>query len=283
MPSPFIRRCRSAGAALGLAVALPLCVASSAHAEETQECGRIGIEYSADRGQHWFSGGLIMQDAPATRIDVRLKGEPAADCQYVISLASYSTEGPAWKTSGTQKFLGWDTVVLTGDLAQTALDVAEFTPKCFGQIDLYSGDRKFDGTDAPLPHYPDAQIGSNLIAHWNGGTDCATTPPTDSPSPTTTPTTSPSPSGTPTTVPTEPAPSSTTVSVTPTTSESTTTTTAAAGPDEPPTNSTIRGTLASTGSDSTATIVTALAATVLVAAGGSMYLFTRRRRQRSVI
>lgn len=293
MPSLFHRRSRSAAAVLGLAVALPLCGAGSAHAHDAHSCDRIGIEYTSDRGQHWFNGGVIAGEAPATRVDVRLKGEPAEGCQYVVSLASYSTEGPNWASSGTQKFLGWDSVVLTKDLAQTVLDVSAATPECFGQIDLYSGDRKYDGTDAPVPHYPDSQIGSHLIAHWNGGAACTpappvtptpeaptTTPPATTPPPGT-PTPSagtPSPSGTPTATSPVPTPSETPAESTPTPSASTTPP-AAATPDEPPTDSTVPGTLASTGSDSTATLVTTLAATVLVAVGVGLYVFTRRRRQ----
>ncbi|MFD6529915.1 LPXTG cell wall anchor domain-containing protein [Streptomyces sp. NPDC060184] len=292
MPSHFLRRSRSAAAVLGLAVALPLCGAGSAHAHDAHSCDRIGVEYTSDRGQHWFSSGVIAGDAPATRVDVRLKGEPAAGCQYVLSLASYSTEGPNWASSGTQTFLGRDSVVLTKDLAQTVLDVSAFTPECFGQIDLYSGDRAYDGTDAPVPHYPDSQIGSHLIAHWNGGAACTpappvtptpdapTTPPaaTPTPGPTTPVADTPSPSSTPTTTTPAPAPSETPAESTPTPAASTTPP-AAATPDEPPTDSTVPGTLASTGSDSTTTLVTTLAATVLVAVGVGLYVFTRRRRQ----
>lgn len=293
MLSPFLRRSRSVAAVLGLSAVLPLCGAVSAQARDAHACDRIGIEYTADRGQHWLSGGSIAQEAPATRIDVRLKGQPAEGCQYAISLASYSTEGPDWKSSGTQEFLGWDTTVLTRDLAQTALEVTDFAPECFGQIDLYSGDRKYDGKDAPVPHYPDSQIGDHLIAHWNGGTACAPTPPTDTPPPvptTTTPATTPpaattpppagtpTPSETPGTVPPAPTPSETPAGGTPSPSASTTPP-AATTPDEPPTSSTVPGTLAETGSDSTTTLVTALAATTLVAIGVGLFVFTRRRRQ----
>ncbi|MGW2282321.1 LPXTG cell wall anchor domain-containing protein [Streptomyces sp. NPDC001770] len=293
MPSQFLRRSRGAAAVLGLSVALPLCGAASAQAHEANRCGSIGVEYTADRGQHWFSGGVIAQEAPATRIDVRLKGEPAEGCQYVVSLASYGTEGPNWAVSGTQTFLGWDSVVLTRDLRQTVLDVSAFTPECFGQIDLYSGDRKYDGKDAPVPHYPDSQIGSHLIAHWNGGSACTVTPPMDTPptgTPTTPPATTPTPdtttpppvdtpppSTTPTTVPPAPAPSTTPATDTPSPSASTTPP-AAATPDEPPTSSTVPGTLASTGGDSTTTLVTTLGAITLVAIGVGLYVFTRRRR-----
>ncbi|MFD9292505.1 LPXTG cell wall anchor domain-containing protein [Streptomyces sp. NPDC060030] len=275
MSSSIVRRCCSATATLGFAVFLPLSAASSVHAADRQECSDIGIEYTADRGQHWLAGGAIEQEKPATRVDVRLKGEPAAGCQYVLSLASYSTEGPDWPTSGTQKFLGSDTVTLTRDLAQTVLEVTDFAPECFGQIDLYSGDRKFDGKDAPLPHYPNGQMGSALIAHWNGGTECEAAPPSSSPSPSATtpaPSASPSPSTTP-----APSPSSS-VSVTPSPAESSTTPTEAF-PIQPPTRSTVPGTLASTGSDNTTSLAAALSAAVLLVAGGGMYLLTRRRRQ----
>ncbi|MEU3694639.1 LPXTG cell wall anchor domain-containing protein [Streptomyces griseoviridis] len=281
MPSRFNGRCRGAAVVLGLTVALPLCAGTPAHAEDAKDCGRVGVEYTADRGQHWLTSGRITQDAPVTRIDVRLKEEPAQGCRYAVSLASYSTEGPTWETSGTQTFLGSDTVVLTKDLAQSALDVSAFAPECFGQIDLYSGDRTYDGVDAPLPHYPVGQMDDSLIAYWNGGTECATPPPADSPAPT--PGASTPPGATPGTTPPAPSPSGTpdtpapATSAPPAPSPSSTTPRAAVVPG-PSTHSTVPGTLASTGSDSGTTTALTLTAAALVGLGGGAYLLARRRR-----
>ncbi|MEU8921474.1 hypothetical protein AB0D10_11155 [Kitasatospora sp. NPDC048545] len=84
-------------------------------------------------------------------------------CDYKVSLASYSTEGPTFAASGTQTFLGSATVTLNRENPQATLDISAYLPKCFGQIDLYPGDQKFDGHSNPLPHYPDIVLPDHLI------------------------------------------------------------------------------------------------------------------------
>ncbi|MGR7002744.1 hypothetical protein ACU686_40145 [Yinghuangia aomiensis] len=115
------------------------------------------------------------------------------NCQYKVSFASYSADGPTWKTSGTQRFLGKDTVTLTAKKPSATLDIKKHLPPCYGQIDLYGGGDKFTG--AKTPHYPDKKYPTNMIAGWNGGEGVrALKPPSSSPKPSKSPSTSPKPS-----------------------------------------------------------------------------------------
>ncbi|MFR9724186.1 hypothetical protein ACL02R_12600 [Streptomyces sp. MS19] len=186
-----------------------------------ESCGQVRIEHSTDGGANWTTHGRYTGGAPTT-ISVRLSGNITEGCEYPVSLASYSAEGPSWETSGLQGFLGWDTTVLTSETPEDTLDVSAYAPSCFGQIDLYGNGTRYDGTDGngALPHFPDSPTPTNLIAAWNGEAPCEpetpeepTEPPTDEPTdepteePSEPPTEEPSepPTDEPTEEPTEPA------------------------------------------------------------------------------
>lgn len=173
-----LRRTLPALAALGIAVTAPLLAAGPAQAHEGARCDDAGLSYSTD-GTHWVtSGGLS-----GTTGSVQVKVDGASKgCSYQVSLASYSTQGPTWASSGTQTFLGWATTTLTSAKPQATLDISAHLPQCYGQIDLYSGSAKHDGVSAPLPHYPTAVYNGDLISAWNGGKACQAPTPTPSPS-----------------------------------------------------------------------------------------------------
>ncbi|NUU21903.1 MAG: hypothetical protein HOV68_10380 [Streptomycetaceae bacterium] len=149
------------------------------------KCGPAVIEYSKDGGKTWTRSGLLGGFVP--KLKVRLVGTVKKGCEYKVSYASYSAEGPTWKKSGTQGFLGMDTVTLTSKKTSAELDIAKHLPPCYGQVDLYGNGKKFDGKKNPLPHYPNAKFPTNLIAGWNGGKACAPKPPTKTPTASTTP------------------------------------------------------------------------------------------------
>ncbi|MFI6580963.1 hypothetical protein [Embleya sp. NPDC050493] len=187
-----------------LALVGPILVAGSAHAADDagNTCGSARVEWSIDGGKKWSSAGLL--GALATKVSVRIVGEVPKSCSYKVSLAAYSADGPTWKTSGTQRYLGSKTVTLGRDHKSAVLDISKHAPPCFGQIDLYGNDKVFDGKANPLPHYPDAKYPLDLIAGWNGGKACApptTKPPTTAPPTTPPPTSAPPTSGAPTTAP----------------------------------------------------------------------------------
>ncbi|MFD9123283.1 LPXTG cell wall anchor domain-containing protein [Kitasatospora sp. NPDC059571] len=265
---PTARGIAGAGA---LAAAMPFLLAIPAHAAAAaQQCPPAGVQHSLDGGKTWTTTFTVQGPAPSV-IAVRLTSPPPAGCHYAVSLASYSTEGPTWSTSGTQKFLGWATTLIDQQNPVAKLDIGAYKPTCFGQIDLYGGNRKFDGAQAPLPRYPDSAVPSNMIAAWNGGTACAT----PSPSPT-----NPAP---------KPTPSPSTHSPAPTPSHSNSPTPApepsrSAAP-VPPVSSAPPGTpmasppsLAQTGSSGTG-LIAGLSAVILAIGCGVLYL-TRRSRNR---
>ncbi len=142
---------------------------------DTQQCGGVTVENSLDGGDSWSTTGRFEGEAP-TAISVRLVGDLAEGCEYPVSLASYSAEGPSWESSGEQAFLGWDTTVLSSETPEATLDVSDFAPSCFGQIDLYANGTKYDGVEGALPHYPDSPTPENLIAAWNGEAPCEEEP-----------------------------------------------------------------------------------------------------------
>ncbi|RKT20212.1 hypothetical protein BX285_4696 [Streptomyces sp. 1114.5] len=65
------------------------------------------MQYSVDGGAHWTNAATM--PAESATVQVRLAGEPAAGCDYHVSLGSYEAQGPTWATSGRQAFLGWAT------------------------------------------------------------------------------------------------------------------------------------------------------------------------------
>lgn len=260
------------------------------------KCPNANIEYSVDDGKTWSTNGRL--DSFHDTVDVRLADATTKkSCSYKVSLAVYQTEGKTWATSGTQKFLGWDTVTLDGKKATAKLDVGKYKADCFVQLDLYGNGRKFDGTNEknPLPHYPDAPYPANLIAAWNGAAaECATpggTTPTESAPPvSSTPSASASPtasasasaSATPSESPSStasdsPSPSaSASASAAPVTPDDTTTLTNDDGSPPVNTSSDVPGNLAATGSSSRLPVIAGTSA-VMVLAGTALFILTRRR------
>ncbi|MBS2539674.1 hypothetical protein KGQ20_43725, partial [Catenulispora sp. NF23] len=157
-----------------------------------------------------------------------------------VSLASYDADHAKWEDTGLQTFVDFSTTTLstaskTSTTAHLTVKLPGGTaPTCFGQIDLYPGSIKYDGTNGHgLPNHKDGvDTPPGVWTAWNDSDatgDCAapstggsTTPPpstgttTTPPStpPTTTPTTHPS---TPvsSTPPAAPKPSSSTGTSTP--------------------------------------------------------------------
>ncbi|RKN37028.1 hypothetical protein D7294_29175 [Streptomyces hoynatensis] len=260
---------------------------TQAWADGHQQCGQVRVENSTDGGNTWTTEGRYNGEAP-TAISVRLTGDVAEGCAYPVSLAAYSAEGPTWETSGQQEFLGWDTTTLTADAPEATLDVSDSAPACFGQIDLYAGGDKFDGTEGhALPHYPDSATPTGLIAAWNGGQPCEeepTTPPGDEP------TDEPgdeAPGDEPTDEPTDEAPTEEPAEDTPSPSESAADGVAPdTGGQEPvgqpialPESTTPNGDLAETGGDGSQLTVFASAGAGLLVVGGAAAYFARRRNR----
>ncbi|MFH9355313.1 hypothetical protein [Kitasatospora sp. NPDC017646] len=303
----LLRRSLPALAALGIAVGAPLLTAGTAQAQAEHGCGTVDVQFSVDGGKSWISDGRMSQ--PHGVIQVRLVGDVVDGCDYRVSLASYDTEGPTWATSGKQTFLGWATTTLRSGNRQATLDVSAHLPKCYGQIDLYNGDKKFDGVANPAPRYPDGVFPDNLISAWNGGKACAPTPtgtptvpvPTSSASPTATAT--PHPTGTPTATttpsatataspsttakPSAPATTGTPSSGTPSTAPAVPAPSAPADTTGPvgkptanPVSTTPASTLASTGGNSSQMIVYGAGGAALLAVGGGALVIARRRGAR---
>ncbi len=252
------------------AVALTAFGAGSAQAapHHNSQCGRVSIEHSVDGGSSWSANGRMDGDHIPASVQVRLTGDVQDGCSYPVSLASYSAEGPTWQNSGTQAFLGWATTTLDKDHSSATLDVSAHAPNCFGQIDLYGNDTKYDGVTGALPHYPDSATPTDLITAWNGGKACDTTP---TPPATPTPTQS---------APSTPTPTASAPAASPTPSVSATSTAAPVGtPQVPPTSTTPTGNLAETGGNSTQTTAIAAAAAVLVVIGAGAVTVTRRRKR----
>jgi len=252
-------------------------------------------EFSLD-GTAWYPSVKVddvnLKPGEDGKVHIKVRvADGSSSC--TVSLASYRTHGATFQTSGKQVFHDWDTVKIT--TGTDTLDVAVPDVTCFAQIDLYYGNKKYDGVlDAndgyehgDLPEGPDhAVIGDKKIAWWNGGTkDCTTqtvpsTPATSTPSTPsgdettpagdeTTPAggeeTTPAATGTPSA--TAPASESAPASAAP--SES-----VEAETSESPNGGS--GDLAETGSSNVGML--SAAAAVLLAAGGGVVLATRRRQ-----
>ena len=275
------------------ALAVAISVAGTTGAQAAQrvaggECGQVGVEYSVDGGATWTTQGRVGGDTAPKTFQVRLSGQVTEGCQYPVSLAAYNTQGATWESSGEQKFLGWDTTVLSSAKTQATLDVSAYPVSCFGQIDLYNNGKKFDGVQNPLPHYPDGVFPHDLITAWNGAAPCASpTPsgtPSGKPSASASASTSPSPSAkpsTPATTPSAKPSASVPAGGVPAPSVSPVTGSTAAPVGKPvvsPVSTPPKGSLAETGGDSTQTTVLASAGAALVVLGGGAVYLTRRKR-----
>jgi len=133
---------------------------------------------------------VMHRTADLTTVSVQLaSGSAGVSCD--VSLHSYETEGATWETSGTQTFLGFDSVHLTTS-PQTLTVPA---PTCFGQVDLVIGTTRFDGTNGPLPRFPNGVFPSSAVIDVQFVTKaCGSGSPSPSVSPTATATSSVSPS-----------------------------------------------------------------------------------------
>jgi len=268
----------------------------------SEKCSDLQVKYSIDGGQSWSQGTRLTGDTAPTKFIVKLVGKAPKGCEFNVSLAYYSADGPTWETSGTQALIGWETATLSKSKPEVTLDVSDVPPSCFGQVDLYGNGTKYDGAEGngALPHYPDVSTPDNLIAPWNGGAPCTGTPsptPSDTASPTPSPsvsdTTSPSPSPSDSGSPSPSPSSSDTTSPSPSPSDSGTptatpsSTAPAGGSSTPPTgtpvvqpvSSTPTGNLAETGGNGTQTVAFAGGGAALLVAGGAAVYFTRRRNR----
>jgi hypothetical protein len=285
-----------------VALVAPMIVPTVAHAgaDSKTKCGSAVIEWSADDGKTWSRAGLLGD--LLTKVSVRIADDVPKSCKYSVSLASYSTDGPSWKTSGTQRYLGSDKVSLSGKNKPAKLDIAKHAPPCFGQVDLYGNDKVFDGKKNPLPKYPDAKFPTDMIAGWNGGKKCAppttappstapptTKPPTTTPPTTTPPTTMPPTTRPPTTAPPTTAPPTTkppTATPAPSTAPPTTQppvveeTTPPEEQRPPVTSPSVPGELADTGADDKLPIYAAASITAVLLGVGTLVLVRRRPHSR---
>ncbi|MEU6346756.1 LPXTG cell wall anchor domain-containing protein [Streptomyces sp. NPDC046977] len=255
-------------------------------------------EFSLD-GTDWYQSvkvdDVTLKPAEDGKVHVKVRvADGSSSC--TVSLASYRTHGATFETSGKQVFHDWDTVTITN--GTDTLDVAVPDVTCFAQVDLYYGNKKYDGVmDAndgyehgPLPEGPDhAVIGDKKIAWWNGGTkDCSTQTVPSTP-PTTAPPTTPS-GGDETTTPPASATPSTSAPVTgsetpsasapasdsPSASDSVSASASSPAVDAAQSPNGDSGDLAETGSGNVG-MVSAAAALLLLAGGG--VVFASRRRQ----
>ncbi|MDX3072105.1 LPXTG cell wall anchor domain-containing protein [Streptomyces sp. NPDC088354] len=255
-------------------------------------------EFSLD-GTNWYASvkvdDVTLKPADDGKVHVKVRvADGSSSC--TVSLASYRTHGATFETSGKQVFHDWDTVSITN--GTDTLDVAVPDVTCFAQVDLYYGNKKYDGVmnandgyeHGPLPEGPDhAVIGDKKIAWWNGGTkDCSeqtvpSTPPSSAP-PTTAPPTTPAggdetttPPATDTPTPTASVPASD--SATPSASGSASASAPASSPaavDAAQSPNGESGDLAETGSGNVGMV--SAAAALLLLAGGAV-VFASRRRQ----
>jgi hypothetical protein len=196
-----------------LAIALPLAVAGTAFACNwsggSQPPGATGCD-SLTQTDFEFTvsdGTSSSQWAPAavdpglnndgkfaiSTARVRVKaGVDLGSCSLPVSLASYSTHGSTWQSSGTQTLYSWTHATISASTPQVTLTVQTPTASCFQQEDLYFGNARYTGQTAPsYPNgvYPPTDL---LIAGYNGGTTggstCSSTPPVTTPPVTPTPT-----------------------------------------------------------------------------------------------
>jgi len=272
-----------------LALLTPIVTAGSAHAaDKKSKCAPATIEWSVDGGKTWSKAGLL--GGFHGKMRVRIANTVDKSCKYKVTLASYSAEGPTWKTSGRQDYLGSKTVTLRGKGKAATLDITRYLPPCFGQLDLYGNGKIFDGKANPLPRYPDAKYPTEMIAGWNGGKKCAPIPPTTSP-PTTPPPTSSPPTTTPTsTPPATTAPPSTAPPVSsPPTTEPPTTEPPVVDEDETPQDeqrapapaANVPGELAQTGANDSLWRIAGASVALLLSCVGALLLVRTNPRRRA--
>ncbi|MFI5635720.1 hypothetical protein ACIA8E_41745 [Streptomyces sp. NPDC051664] len=141
-------------------------------------------EFSLD-GANWYKsvkvGNITLKPGGDGKVHVNVRASDGSS-SCTVSLASYRTHGANFATSGKQVLHDWDTVTVTTGTDTLNVAVPDIT--CFAQVDLYHGNKKYDGVfDANdgyehgnLPEGPDhSVIGDKKIAWWNGGTkDCTT-------------------------------------------------------------------------------------------------------------
>ncbi|WP_431954099.1 LAETG motif-containing sortase-dependent surface protein [Actinacidiphila sp. bgisy167] len=266
-------------------------------------------EFSLD-GTTWYSSVKVddvnLKPGEDGKVHVKVRvARGSSSC--TVSLATYRTHGPTFQTSGKQVFHDWDTVKI--DKGTDTLDVAVPDATCFAQVDLYYGNKKYDGVlDAgdgyehgPLPEGPNhAVIGDKKIAWWNGGTKDCTTQVVPSAPASSTPTAPAGEETTPAggeTTPTAPAGEETTPAATETPSATASAPASASASASAPVSASASastapsesveaatsqspgggsGDLAETGSSNVGML--AAAAAVLLAAGGGVVVATRRRK-----
>ena len=123
------------------------------------------------------SGSLVWtKNANVTSATVTLK-QGFTTCD--VSLNSYKTEGATWETSGNQTLVDHETAHLSAASPTATLNV--LLQGCYDQTDLYTGTTRFDGTDGALPHYPNNNVPTGLLDHWNGKNEPGCIPPQPQP------------------------------------------------------------------------------------------------------
>ncbi|MDQ0937034.1 hypothetical protein [Streptomyces turgidiscabies] len=282
------------------AAAAPVLGAGTASATTGGDCQSATVQYRIAGGDWTSQGGFHSWSSAPGDVEVRLAPDQSVGegCKYPVSLAEYSTEGPNWNTSGHQTLVDMDTVYLTaadvagaGERDWQKLSVK--APDCYGQIDLYGEDIKYDGQSGeghgPAPYQPDNVFTPyHLIAAWNGGEKACETGASEPPVPTpsepapTTPATPSTPAGS------EPPAEETTPPATPPTTPATSTTPPTT-PDVPPVQATPPTTpeptpsestppLAETGAGAPVGAIAGAAAAVVALGAGALFLARRARR-----
>ncbi|GCE00610.1 LPXTG cell wall anchor domain-containing protein [Embleya hyalina] len=262
------KKARSAALVGALAfAALPLVGAGTAHAtgdSQAPQCTQVtdtSFVYTVNDGPPVKSGtGSKQMPERPKKVVVKLGDEFASlleqGCKYPVQLSTYSTQGPNWATSGTQKFIGWQTDTITKQNKTVTFDATKYPVPCFVQYDLLGNHKKYDGGQYPLPHYDDVHM-DNLLGAWNGGTNekCTGTPTPSTPATSKPPTTPPATSA--------PSTGSAPTTATPVT------TTAAPGTK-----------LAETGGDDNGTAIIGASAGGVLVLGGGLFYVSRRRGNR---
>jgi hypothetical protein len=148
---------------------------------------RRNFSYVVDGTTYEFAGIIAF---PTRMVAATVLAKPGTaippGCELPFSLASYETQGPTWQQSGRQTFLAHDSATITAQRRSVTLTVTD--PRCYGQTDLYQGQRVYDGGAGPgHGPVPDYASGTDqprrLIGAWNGGTECVVPTPSTSTTP----------------------------------------------------------------------------------------------------